>query len=379
MKIQDVKTYVVSQKLARGECFAYSQAWYDSRTIMLLKITTDDGIVGWGESFGPALVNRAIIEHYFKAILIGLDPLDTEVIWELLYNKFRDHCRKGNTVEAISAVDIALWDIKGKALGLPVYKLLGGSPREYLVPYATGMYRSEIPTNNDKLVKEAMTYVDQDYKALKLKIGFGLNDDVHAVAAVRKAVGPGVKLMLDANHAYNASSAVQLSFRLEEFGITWFEEPVPPEDINGYVEVKAKTRIPVAGGEAEFCRYGFNELLSKRAVDIVQPDCCVTGGISEFRKVAVLASINNIQCCPHVWGSAIALQAAIHCAFSLPDIPFALNPQEIYLEYDRTPNVFREELALEPVKTVNGNIMPPEKPGLGIEVDEKLIQSYLVR
>lgn len=379
MKIQNIDTYVVSQKLENGDAFAYSQAWYHTRSIMLLKITTDDGIVGWGEAFGPALINKIIIDEYYKSMLLGQDPLDTEVIWELLYNKFRDHCQKGNAIEALSAVDIALWDIKGKAFGIPIYKLMGGTPRKHIIPYATGMYRRTLPTQSNELVKEAMDYVKQGFNAIKLKVGFGIDDDVKTVREMRKEVGKDIKLIVDANHAYNASTAILLSRKIEEYDITWFEEPVPPEDISGYIDVKSKTYIPVSGGEAEFCRYGFNQLLGQRAVDIVQPDCCVTGGISEFKKIAVLASIYNIQCYPHIWGSAIALYAGIHCAFSLPDFPFALIPGEMYLEYDRTPNIFRDHLAGESLKIVNGIVYPPVKPGLGVDIDETLISKYQIK
>lgn len=378
MKIKDIKTYIVSQQLAGGESFAYSQYWYNTRTIMLLKMETDEGITGWGEAFGPAAVNKAIIDNVYKPIVIGRDPFDSEVIWDELYNKLRDHGQKGITVEAISAIDIALWDIKGKALNLPVYKLLGGAPRSRIMPYATGLYRRDVPDIVNELVKEAVGYAEQGFKAIKLKIGFGIENDLLAIKEIRRAIGDGVLLMVDANHAYNANNAIKLSRKMEEYNIFWFEEPVPPEDIAEYLEVKAKTNIPLAGGEAEFARYGFYNLLHSRAVDIVQPDCCVTGGISEFKKISTLASIHNIQCYPHIWGSAIALYTGIHCAFSLPHFPPSLNPDEVLLELDRTPNIFREKLAGREPEVKDGYIDIPDGVGLGIEIDEELIEKYKI-
>lgn len=378
MKIKSVETIVLKQDLGSDVKFAFSQAWYNSRTIMILKITTDTGIVGWGESFGPAFVNQVIIDKYYKDYLIGKDPLDIEVIWEHLYNMMRDHCQKGNAIEAISAVDIALWDIKGKFLNQPIYKLLGGSPRKRIKPYATGLYRNVLPTDHAGLIEEALGYKNDGFTAMKIKIGFGIEDDIKAVRAIREAVGDDIMLMVDANHAYNASTALKVCRGIEDCNITWFEEPVPPEDIQGYIEVKSQTCIPISGGEAEFTRFGFNNLLSKRAVDIVQPDCGVTGGISEFRKISVLASIHNIQCYPHVWGSAIALYTGINCAFSLQDFPNKLVQEDMLLEYDRTENIFRECLAKEPLQLVDGYIQPPTKPGLGIEVDEELIAKYRI-
>ena len=378
MKITDIHAYVVSQQLDRGESFAYSQYWYNTRTVMLLKMETDEGVTGWGEAFGPAVVNKAIIDHVYKPIVMGRDPFDSEVIWEELYNRLRDHGQKGVTVEAISAIDIALWDIKGKALNLPVYKLLGGSPRARIMPYATGLYRRNHPDMTRELVKEAEGYAEQGFKAIKLKIGFGIEEDVRTLREIRKALGEKILLMADANHAYNANNAIKLSRKMEDYDIFWFEEPVPPEDIDGYIEIRANTSIPIAGGEAEFTRYGFSNLLQRRAVDIVQPDCCVTGGISEFRKIVTLAAINNIQCYPHIWGSAIALFTGVHCAFSLPHFPPSLYPGDVLLELDRTPNIFREELSRTKLDFKDGYVSLPEGAGLGIDVDEELIAEYEV-
>lgn len=378
MKIASVETFVLKQDLGADVKFAFSQHWYNARTVMIMKMTTDTGIVGWGESFGPAFVNQTIIDKYFGPWLIGKDPLDIEVIWEGLYNIMRDHCQKGNAIEAISAVDIALWDIKGKFFDQPIYKLMGGTPRKRIMPYATGLYRNVLPTDHEALVAEALSYKEAGFRAMKIKIGFGIEDDIKAVKAIREAVGPDIKLMVDANHAYNANTALKVCRGIEQYDIFWFEEPVPPEDYAGYVEVKSQTTIPISGGEAEFTRYGFNRLLSERCVDIVQPDCGVTGGISEFRKIAVLASIHNIQVYPHVWGSAIALNVGIHCAFALQDFPNNLVQEDMLLEYDRTENIFREKLAKEPLQMVDGYIMPPTKSGLGIEIDEELIAKYRI-
>lgn len=378
MKIEKVETIVVQQKLGEGVKFAYSQAWYDTRTIMILKITTDTGLVGWGESFGPAFVNKALIDNYFAPYIMGRDPLDTEVIWEGLYNMFRDHSPKGNAIEAMSAIDIALWDIKGKFLNLPIYKLLGGTSRSRLKPYATGLYPTTLPSNHKELVQEALRYKSDGFKAIKMKVGFGVENDIKLVGEIREALGDDIMLMVDANHAYNAKTALQVCRGIEKYNISWFEEPVPPEDIDGYIEVKSQTTIPISGGEAEFTRYGFNNLLKQRAVDIVQPDCAVTGGISEFVKIATLAHTNNIQCYPHVWGSAIGLFTAINCAFALPDFPFKLVSEDMMLEYDRTTNIFRDKLAKEPLKLVDGYILPPTKPGLGIEIDEELLKQYQI-
>ncbi len=376
MKIDRINLYIVRQDLG-SEKFSYSQAWYSSRTMLLLEMITEDGIIGWGEAFGNPYINKAILEQVYIPLVLGMDPLDRDVIWRKLYNSLRDHGQKGTVIEAISAIDIALWDIAGKASGLPVYKLMGGAARNEITPYATGFYRTETD-DPDYLLKEAEKYLEQGFLGMKIKIGFGIENDVKLVHAIRKLAGDGIALMLDANHAYNASDAIALADRISDCSITWFEEPVPPEDIQGYCEVKSKIHIPVAGGEAEFTRYGFYRLLASRAVDIVQPDCCVTGGLSEFRNIATLANIQNIRCCPHIWGSAIALQAGINAAFYVPDYPDCLTPAPVWLEYDRTPNIFREELNELPLDIKDGRLKLQNRPGLGVIPDRKLIEKYSV-
>jgi len=378
MRITEIKPYILQYNLTENERFSYAQAWYNSRTILILEIRTDEGIIGWGEAFGPAFVNKSIIENIYTPLLIGQDPLDNEVIWEKLYNYLQDHGQKGTVIESISAIDIALWDIKGKYMNLPVYQAMGGAFRNKLKAYATGFYHHDVDNQTEELVCEAKKYIKQGFDALKIKIGFGIEDDIKNVQAIRKAVGKNIEIMIDANHAYNSSTAIKLGKQVEKYEITWFEEPVPPEDKSGYLEVKDNLTIPIAGGEAEFTRYGFNELINRRCVDIIQADCTAMGGLSEYKKITTLATIQNIQCYPHVWGSSIAVSAGIHASFNQPDFPRSLNSSEVYLELDRTPNVFRDELADEEIKIEDGYIPLPDKPGLGITINRDLIEKYRI-
>ncbi len=376
MKIIDIKSHVLQYKLPEHLRFSYSQGWYDSRTIMILEVITDEGIIGWGESLGPAFIHKKIIEEVYKPLILGKDPFDNEIIWETLYSSLQDHGQKGVVIEAISAIDIALWDIKGKYTGLPIYKLLGGAFRDKLLAYATGFYRRNIENEVEELVNEAHRYIDDGFKALKIKIGFGIDEDIKTVKAIREAIGDEIIMMVDANHAYNASNAIKVGKRLEEFDIFWFEEPVPPEDKNGYIEVKNNINIPIAGGEAEFTRYGIKDLINKRCINIIQPDTCAVGGITEFKKIVSLATINNIQCYPHIWGSSIALAAGTHIGFSLPNFPNCLYPPDVMLELDQTPNIFRNELSSSPIIFDDGIIKKNNKPGLGININKALIEKY---
>jgi D-galactarolactone cycloisomerase len=376
--IQSIETYVVRHELQAEEQFEYAQYRYNDRTILLCRITTDSGYSGWGEAFGPALIHKTTIDTVYAPMLAGRSPFETDVIWESLYNKLRDHGQKGLAIEALSAVDIALWDLKGRITGMPLWALMGGKRRDRVMPYATGLYRHGGRDELKRLVDEAITYAERGFRAMKLKIGFGRDYDLAAVKAVRNAIGDDIELMVDANHAYNASSAIDLGRRIEEFDIGWFEEPVPPEDVEGYREVKHALSIPVAGGEAEYTRFGFYPLFQARAIDVAQPDCTVTGGISEFMKIVALATVHNIQCYPHVWGSAVALYTGLHCALAMPDFPQRLYPSEARLEFDQTSNIFRDRLAGEPLTMRDGYVEAPDGPGLGIEIDTDLVEQYRI-
>src|SRR6202453_929900 len=241
MKIRDIKIYVLDTALA--EPFAYSQAWYERRGACLVEIVGEDGNSGWGEAFGPARLTAPMFEYY-KPLLIGEDALATERHWQAMYNRLLHHGQKGLAIEALSAVDIALWDLKGRHLGVSVHRLLGGPLRDKVEAYATGFYRKRHGDPIAYLVEEAHERVGQGFTGIKLKLGFGLEDDARGWEPVRRAIGPGIRIMVDANHAYDAVGAIRLGRLIEPLDIAWFEEPVPPEDLAGYREVKAALQIP---------------------------------------------------------------------------------------------------------------------------------------
>jgi D-galactarolactone cycloisomerase len=378
MRIARVRTHHLRAELAPVHAFAYSQAWYRARSAMLVEIETDDGRVGWGEAYGPAGPARAVVDELYAPRLIGRDPLESTVIWEELYALMRDHGRTGLPVAALSAVDIALWDLRGRAVGQPVARLLGGAFRTRLRAYATGLYRRDVPDQAAALAEEARGYAAEGFGAVKLKVGFGVEEDLRNVRAVREAIGPAVGLMVDANHAYDAMTAIRLGRLIEPFDIGWFEEPVVPESPDGYRDVRQALRIPIAGGEAEYTRFGFRELVARRCVDILQPDICGCGGFTEAMRIAALASAWGITVYPHVWGSAVGLAASLHLAAALPPNPAALVPGELWFELDRTENPFRESLAAEPLKREGGVVQVPDGPGLGLEVDRAVLDRYRV-
>jgi D-galactarolactone cycloisomerase len=377
MKIKTVRTHVLEAALSQP--FAYSRAWYDKRAAMIVEIETEDGLTGWGECYGPARINAAVVDN-MAPWLIGEDPLRTEDIWRKIYAQLRDHGQKGVVIQGLSGIDIALWDIKGKHFGVPVYQLMGGPLRTQVPAYATGLYRRKSGDPLRYLAEEAAGYVADGFTAVKLKVGFGVDEDAKVTRAVREAIGPEAALMVDANHAFDAVAAIRLGRMIEQYDIGWFEEPVPPEDLQGYRAVKAALSIPIAGGECEFTRYGFREMLTTRAVDVVQPDTCAAGGLSECKKIADMAEAFGVRYNPHVWGTGIAIAASLQLLAVLPThTPHSLAPLEPMLEFDRTEHPIRQALLTKPIEHERGVVAVPDGPGLGIEIDRNALARFTVR
>ena len=373
MKIAAVNTYVLSADLETP--FAYSQAWYATRMALIVEVVADHGLSGFGEVYGPPRPNRGVVEAY-APLLVGEDPFAIERHWQRLYNHLRDHGQRGLAIQALSGIDIALWDLKGKALGLPVHVLMGGPIRERVRAYATGLYRRDRPDHEAYLREEAASYVEAGFTAMKLKTGWGVAEDVRLTRALRDEIGGEVELMVDANHAYDAVDALAYVRKVEDLDIGWFEEPVAPEDYDGYREVKAGGTIPVAGGECSFTRFGFRRLLGERLVDIAQPDTCAAGGLSECKKIADMASAYGVRYVPHCWGTGIARAAALQLLAVLPHNPPGLFATEPLLEFDMSEHPIRDAVTTEPIVQEDGFVRVPTGPGLGIEVDRATLERF---
>lgn len=373
MKIVSVESFILNDKLK--ESFYFSQWEYSERKICIVKITSDTGHIGWGEGYGPAKILKAGIEH-LEPFVVGQNPLENETIWNIMYRRTLDYARSGILQASLSAIDVAIWDLKGKILDLPVYTLLGGKKRETITPYATGMYFTHGGHMPTVLADEAKMYAEQGFKAMKIKVGLTIEKDIENVAAVRAAIGPKVKLMVDANHAYNLREAVIVARAIEKYDIGWFEEPISPEYYEQYAELRTKTTIPISGGECEYLRFGAQRLLQAKAVDILQPDICATGGLTEAKKISAIASTYGIEIVPHTWGTSIAISAAMHFIANLDVMPGRMFPDACLMEFDRTENSLREELTTANLEVKNGEMQIPTGPGLGFEVNEDAIQKY---
>ena len=386
MKITSIKSHVLRYELDKE--LGYSQQYYKYRTAHLDEVETDEGITGWGECFGPgniALANKYIVEKVIQPLIKGDDPLKKENIWHKVYNLLRDSGQKGMPIQALSGIDIALWDILAKKSNLPLYQLLGGKTNDKIPVYGYGMMLQKKTVDElcELFKNEASQIKENNFKAMKMKIGMGPKEDLKLVSAVRDTIGSEFKLMVDANHAYNKNDALYVGRGLDEMNIYWFEEPVAPEDYDSYKELKEKLKTNIAGGEAEFTKYGWNQLLKNNCIDIAQPEVCGLGGITEYLKVSALAQSNFIPIVNHVWGSALSVAVNLHLLTTLPDMPGGLFPTKSMLEFDTTEkNIFITDLAeekfsiLDQVKNKNGFASPLENIGIGINPNKDFIKKY---
>lgn len=373
MIIEKIETYILKDKLSKS--FFFSQWEYSERRICVVKVIASNGQYGWGEGYGPASVLEAGVK-LLEPMVTGHNPLENEVIWNNMYRKTLDFARRGILVASMSAIDIAIWDLKGKILGLPVSTLLGGAHRDKVQPYATGLYFTDHNNPTKDFEAEISLYKSQGFKAIKMKVGLGVEEDFKNVKRVRELMGDDLQLMIDSNHAYSLREALALCKKIEPFNISWFEEPISPEFYSQYSELRSKTTIPIAGGECEYLRYGFHQLLRNKSVDIIQPDICATGGLTEAKRIATLASTYGVDVVPHTWGTSIGVHVALNFIANLELIPGRMKKPDFLMEYDQTENGLREKLSYPPIKMKDGMIEIPNKPGLGIDIDEDILDSY---
>lgn len=371
MKISKVEAMILTCQLDRP----IMDATYTlpSRSVVLARIETDEGISGIGEAAyfgGPPMITKMIIEKELADYLIGEDPLNIERLWETMYQRSIKHGRKGAIIASMSGIDIALWDIKARSVGMPLYQLLGGC-YEKIRAYASAGFYAE-GKGLKELAGEMESYVKEGFTAVKMKIGrVSQAEDMARIKAVREAIGPNIDLLVDGNNVYTSYEAIKMARKMEAYDVFWFEEPVPAEDIEGSARVAHAIDMPLAAGENEFTRYGFRDLIINQALDIAQPDATWCGGITEARKIAAMASAWNITCVPHSFSSAIALMSNLHFSASIPN--------SMFQEFDRNYNPLREELLTEPVRiNKDGYIDLPDKPGLGVELNEATVKKYRV-
>jgi L-alanine-DL-glutamate epimerase-like enolase superfamily enzyme len=335
-----------------------------------VEVLTDEGITGIGSAGTFTGVPKAVIAQHLKQLVVGEDPFNTELLWHKMYRSTVRFGRKGATVSALSAIDVALWDIIGKALQQPVYNLLGGKTKERIPVYASRLYALE---DLDALQEEAREWVRQGFRALKQRFGFGpehgtrgVKRNVELVRRVREAVGDEVDLMADAYMGWNVAYTLEMARRLQEYDLKWIEEPLMPDELDGYSWLVRESPVPISMGEHEYTRYGFKELIDRRCANILQPDTNRAGGITEARKIYALAAAAEIPVVPHS-NEAHNLHL-IASSFNSPIAEY-FPP----VEPDTGNELFWRVFVGEP-KAVDGYIQPPDRPGLGIELNEDVVR-----
>jgi len=355
----------------------------DSFNTCLVEIDTDAGLTGLGEAkvgvgnLGNYAGIVALIHAELAPLLIGRDPRDVTALWEALYNGTRAHYvaregrtfpivgRRGITLSAISGIDIALWDLLGKSLGQPVWRLLGGRLRDKIPAYASGGWA---PVGG--VGKQLRQYVERGHRAVKMRVGLqdkSVDDSAARVREARETLGPEVGLMVDAHGTWSVREAQRFARKVADCDLGWLEEPVSPDNIAGQAEVRAATDIPIAAGESEQTRFAFRDLIEARAVDVLQPDVAIAGGITETLRICALAASHGLTVAPHLWGGAVLFASGLQLAVATPCVTT--------LEFSRGENPLLHDLIEEPFELTDGNLIPSERPGLGITLRRDVVRS----
>lgn len=387
MKITAVKAWWLRVPIPEEHIHVSDFGRNDAFNTCLVRVETDAGLVGHGEAkasvgnLGDQRALATLIERELGPKLIGEDARDIARLWELSYNGTRDHYalararsfpvlgRKGITISAISGIDMALWDLLGQHLGQPVHRLLGGKVHERLPAYASGGW-----ADAGGIGTQLQGYIDRGgFRAVKMRIGVADGDVATSAArvrAARQALGSGVDIMVDAHGTFSVAEARRFCRLVEDCDLRWFEEPVSADNRGGYAEIRRGTDIPIAGGESEFTRFDFRELAEMRAVDVFQPDLAICGGITEALRIAALADAYQIELAPHMWGGALMFAAGLQLC--------AVAPSAVIIEYSLGHNPLQHELAEAPITVADGYVVIPDRPGLGVQINEAFVQRYAV-
>jgi len=327
---------------------------------ILVRMTTDAGLIGWGECFayGAPLAVCNVVDEALAPLVVGHDPTDIERLTLIMHRALMIWGRRGLAMCAVSGVELALWDIAGKSQGVPVHRLLGGLSQPRLRAYAS-LLRYDTASDVRRMC-QAM--VGQGYTAIKLH-----QIDVESVVAARETIGDGVDLMLDTNCPWSVEEAIRIARLLERYELRWLEEPVwPPEDYAGLARVRRAVRTPIASGENDATVFGARELIAAGAADIVQPSVTKVGGLGEMRKIAALAAAANVTFQPHSFYFGPGLAATVHLCAATPGVPYIEMP----------PGALQAPLLAEPIRCDRGFVRPSEAPGLGADPDPEVLRRF---
>jgi D-galactarolactone cycloisomerase len=366
MKIINVETIRLRAAIPKERQVFSRSGLRSSRSTTLVRIETDEGISGLGSCSGNGELIEVIITRILKPVLIGMDPSKIDEIWEKTYVRggHKEFGSRGIGVVALSGVDVALWDVLGKVRGVPIYQLLGGKCRDKVPVYATALY----PEEPAVVAEKAASFAERGFQGVKIKVGFDLAQDIGIIRAVRRKVGKDFTVMADANQGYTLKVALEAAKAFAGEGVLWLEEPLFVEDIAGHAALREESNILIALGENLHTHYAFDDFVRGQAVDVMQPDVARAGGISEIIKIAAAAADHNLALSFHTWGDAVALAASLHLAAALE--------VSSVMELDDTYNPLRELLLRKPLVVCDGFMAPPDKPGLGVELNDETLRRF---
>lgn len=366
MKIDHIETLHLCYSYPPERRFTYAGGVCTGRLTSLVLVHTDTGRTGVGSVYShPGLV-ELVVKHQLEPLLRGRDPCEVETLWEFMYRITRWYGRKGAAMSALGGIDTALWDLRGQDAGQPVWKLLGGQ-RPTCPAYASAL----LWNTPEGLAKEARGHLERGFRRMKMRLARSEEYDMTAVEAVRRAIGPEHDLMVDASMRYDLATAQRIGKTLAANRVFWYEEPFQPEDLDTFAMLRGTVGVPLAAGENEFGSQGFHELIRNRAVNIVQPDACRAGGITEVVRVGREAAAAGLRVATHTWSDAPAVLANAHAVSAMPN--------GITVEIDQTGNPFIDELLVEPLRVVDGQLQLSDVPGLGITLNRDIIGRYLLK
>ena len=375
-RIRDIRLIPLAYHMPQIKAYGMARRLVSSRGTTLVEVETEDGVVGIGEAWGPVKAAAGYLE-VIRDQFIGFELYDQAHVWSRITSGMY-HLGLQNQMTALaSGINIAIYDAIGKINGLPVCKLLGGKGRDHIPVYASGGYLTHDPEN--QLPAQLERVADKDFPGAKFKIGMNPKSDEERVKLARDLLGDDCLLLVDVNGNYTVDLTLESMRRTAPYGIHYYEEPLPPADVEGYKVLAQRAPLPVAAGEALYTIFDFDRLISARAVAVVQPDLTLCGGLDEARAIAVLCRLHNVGLSPHVWGGPVGLAAALHFMAALPDYPHTDHvPYPRMVEYDVGENPLRDHLLAHPLRPVGGQMAVPDGPGLGIELDPDAIKRYRI-
>ncbi|MEM7042167.1 MAG: mandelate racemase/muconate lactonizing enzyme family protein [Pseudomonadota bacterium] len=375
-RIRDIRLIPLAFVMDEAKAYGMARGKTARRECGLIEVETEEGVVGIGEAWGPPKVAAAYLD-LIKEAFVGRTLYERELVWSDIISS-RYHLGLQNQMTACySGINIACHDALGRTLGVSVADLLGGRGKEVIPAYASDGYITDDPEG--KLPTQLERVSEGGFHAVKIKIGLSPSSDQARCMLTRELLGDDMLILVDANGNYTADLTLESMTRISDVGIHLYEEPLPPQDVQGYCALTARASIPVAAGEALYTMHDFARLMHPRAVDIVQPDLTLCGGFDQARNIAALCQICNIRYSPHCWGGAVGLAAAVHFLAALPDYPHSDHtPYPRLLEYDVGENPLRDDLLATPLQPVNGQVAVPDGPGLGIKLNPETVERYRI-